>query len=113
MLPNIILAHNSWLRKAKKKKGGEMYSGLCGRMRTQRQIVYSRPRQAPLLNCFCIAQFPPDGKLNGKSMKHKAEKHLNHNNKTQTLPKPRVGHLAALNIYCPYHDKIMVHGFNV
>lgn len=29
-------------------------------------IVYSIPRQAPLLNCFCIAQFPPDGKLDGK-----------------------------------------------
>lgn len=33
---------------------------------------------------FCIAQFPLDGKLDGKSMKHKAE-HLKHNNKIQTM----------------------------
>lgn len=67
-------------------KNKEMhYSGPCGRMMTKRVIVYFSPPQAPLLNCFCIAHFPPDGKLGGKSMKHKAEKHLNHNNKIQTM----------------------------
>lgn len=77
---------NSQLRAQKsKKKSKEMhYSGPCGRMMTKREIVYFSPRQAPLLNCFCIDQFPPDGKLDGKSMKHKAEKHLKHN-KIQTM----------------------------
>ena len=51
----------------------------------KRETVYFSSRQAPSLNCFCIAQFPPDGKLDGKSMKHKTQKHLNHNNKRQTL----------------------------
>lgn len=51
----------------------------------KRETVYFSSRQAPSLICFCIAQFPPDGKLDGKSLKHKTEKHLNHNNKRQTL----------------------------
>lgn len=82
MLPNFFffLAHSSWL-----KKSIEMhYSGSCARV-TKKKIVYSRSRKALLLDCFCVAQFPPDGKLDGKSMKHEAEKHLKHNNKIQTL----------------------------
>lgn len=39
---------------------------------------------------LCISQFPPDGKLDGKSMKHKAEEHLSHKNKMSALW-PRVG----------------------
>lgn len=79
---------SSALRKAKNCKEGKV-NALFGAMWKEDDqkgdCVYSSPRQATLLNCFCIAQFPPDGKLDGKSMKHKAEKHLNHNNKIQTL----------------------------
>ncbi len=89
MLPNVVLSYSPWPRKAKKQSKEMHYSGSCAKVMTKRKIVYPSSRQAPGLSCLCIAQFPPDGKLDGKSMKHKAEKHLKPNNKIQTLSQAR------------------------
>lgn len=81
------------------------YSGPCGWVMTKSAIVYSSSRQAPLLNCFCTAQFPLDGKLDGKSMKCEAGKCLNHNN-VQTIvlsqtKQPLVENYSGLHIMEP------------